>query len=239
MVIAAVLVALPAATAHAQASSGDASSTRAYLQADLTETRSELKGLPAAFAAIEALRGGLQAECPGVLADEPKPVAGAKPSDSAIEISEELLAAVFGAAERTEYLHRRRFARTVSRLSWGDRALTRRVHSYAAAEVTEAQVPQPDLCADIRVWVSSGYQTVSAATSAYVRRIAKLSAETEGAEEAILHNLTRYESAADKHIARQITKLNQHGLHAVAPEILAALAKVGETLRGAAAAPAS
>ncbi|MGP0102333.1 MAG: hypothetical protein ACLPUT_12040 [Solirubrobacteraceae bacterium] len=236
-VIAAVLMALPAATAHAQASSGDASATRAYLQADLAETHAEVKGLPAAFAAIEALRGRLQAECPGVLADEPKPAAGAKSSASAIEISEELLAAVFGAAERTEYLHRRRFARTVSRLSWGDRALTRRVHSYAAAEVAEAQVPQPDLCADIRAWVSSGYQTVSADTSAYVQRMAKLSRETEGAEEAILHKLKSYESGADKHIARQITKLNQHGLQAVAPEILAALAKIAEVLHGASAVP--
>ncbi len=238
-VIAAVLVALPAATAHAQTSPGDASATQTYLQADLTETRSEVNGLPAAFAAIEALRGGLQAECPGVLAGEPKPAAGAKPSDSAIEIGEELLAAVFGAAERTEYLYRRRFAHTVSRLSWGDRALTRRVHSYAAAEVAEAQVPQPDLCADIRVWVSSGYQTVSAATSAYVQRRSKLSGETEGAEEAIMHELKRHESAADKHIVHQIAQLQQHGLHAALPKILAALNEITEVLHGASATPAT
>jgi hypothetical protein len=238
MVVAAVFVALPVATANAQTSSGDASATRTFLQADLTETRSQGNGLPAAFAGIEALRAELQAECPGVLANEPKPAAGAKPSGSAIEIGAELLAAVFGAAERTEYHSRRRFAHTVSRLSWGDRALTRRVHSYAAAEVAEAQVSQPDICADIRAWVSSGYQTVSAATSAYVQRIAKLSDEA-GAEEAILHKLKRYESAADKHTARQIAQLQQHGLRSALPKILAALAKITEVLHGPSAAPAT
>ena len=189
-VIAAILTALSTSAARAQASSaGDASATRAYLQADLAETRVQVKGIPAEFAAIEALRGRLQVECPGVLAGEPKPAAGAMPSGSAIEIGDEVLGAVFGAAERTEYTYRRGFARTVSRLSWGDRALTRLVHSDAAAEVAQANTPQPDLCADMRAWVSSGYQTASVATEAYVHRRSKLSGVTEGAEEAIMHKL--------------------------------------------------
>lgn len=236
---AAVLATLPAATAHAQASAGDASATRAYLQADLTQTRAEVKGLPAAFAAIEALGGRLRAECAGVLAGEPKPAAGAKPSVSATEIEEETLGAVVGAAEHTEYPHRRGFARAVSRLTWGNRALTVLVHSDAAAEVTQAQLPQPDVCADIRAWVNSGYQTVSAATQAYVRRRSKLLAVTEGAEEAIMQKLERYENGADKRIAKQISGLETQGLKAALPKILAALGKLSEVLHGPSAAAAT
>ncbi len=229
-VIAVLSMALPAAAA--QASSGDASATRAYLQADLTEARSEVKGLPAAFAAIEALRGGLQAECPGVLAGEPKPAAGAKPSGSAMEIGEEEEDAVFGVAEHTEYRRLSSFAHAVSRLSWGDRALTRLVRSSTDDAVAKAAMPTPNLCADMRAWVGSGYQTVSVATEAYVQRRAKLSDETEGAEEAILHMLARYENGADKRIARQIAELENQGLKTALPKIFAALGKVAEVLHG-------
>jgi hypothetical protein len=236
--VVALVLALPAGTAWAQ-SSNDASATRSYLQADLQDTRAEVEGLPAAFAAIEALRAGLQAECPDVLAGEPKPAAGATPSSSAAEIEEELLGAVLGAAERTELSYRRRFSRSVSNLSWGDRALTRRVRSYAAAELALAQAPAPDLCADLRAWVGSGYRTVSAATQLDVQHRSKLSAATEGAGEAIMRKLRRYESAADKRVARQISEVEQHGLRAALPQVFADLAKIAEVLHGSAAAPAT
>jgi hypothetical protein len=238
-VIAAVLTALSASPALARASSGDASATRAYLQTDLTQTRAEVTGLPTALAATEALSSRLQVECPGVLAGEPRPAAGAKPSASEIEIGEEILGAVFGAAERTEYRLRSSFARAVSRLSWGDRALTRLVRSHADAEVALAQTPQPDVCSDMRSWVSSGYQSASAATRAYVQRRSKLSSETEGVEAAIMHKLGPYESAADRRIARQIAGLDAHGTQTATPKILVALAKVTAALHDAAAPPAS
>jgi len=233
-VLAAIVTALSASPALAQVSRSDATATRDYLQAGLAEDRAEVNRLPAGFEAIEALRGRLQMECPGVLANEPKPAPGAKPSVSAVKIEEEDEAAVFGVAEHTEYGRLLRIARAVSRLSWSDRALTRLVHSSAEEEVAHAAVPTPDLCADMRVWVSSGYQTVSAATEAYVHRESILSAETEGVEEVILHKLRRYETQADRRIVKQIAELQKHALRTALPKLFAALAKVTEVLHGAA-----
>jgi hypothetical protein len=238
-VIAVVSMALPVASAHAQVSSGDASATRAYLQAYLGQVRAEASGIPAGVAAMEALRGQLQLECPGVLAQEPTPSKGEKPSESAIEISDELQESLFGVAERTESSVHRRFAHSVARLRWSDRGLTRLVHAYAADEVEQAEVPTPDLCSDIRAWVASGFQTVSAATEAYLRRESTLSGGAGGAQEAITRKLERYESPADKRIARRIAKTDKQALQTGLPKVSAVLAKVDEVLHSAAAAPAS
>lgn len=229
----ALALALSPSVASAHVSRGDASATRAYLQANLAQTRAEVAGLPAAIAAIEALRGRLAVECPGVLAHEPALAPGEKPNGSATQIEEEGEAAVIGAAEQTESTHRGGFARAVSRLRWSNRALTRLIHASAAAELAQATTPAPDYCADLRTWVASGYKSVSAATEAYVRRESILIGETKGAASAIARKLAPYESRADKRIARQIASIEKQAVAKAEPEILAALEKVGEVLHGA------
>jgi hypothetical protein len=236
-VIAAVSMVLPVATA--QASSGDVSATRGYLQAYLRQTRAEVGDLPAAIAAMEALERQLQLECPGVLAQRPTPSRGAKPSESAIEISDELQESLLGVAQRSESSVHRRFARSVAPLQWSDRALTRLVRAYAAGEVEQAGIATPDLCSDIRAWVASGFQTVSAATVAYLDRESALSSRTAGAQEAIMRKLERYETSADKRIAQQIGEAEKRALATVLPKVSAVFAKVGEVLDGTAAAAAS
>lgn len=237
--LAAVVMALSPSGASARVSHGDATATRDYLQAELTQTRAEAAGLPTAIAAVETLRGRLAVECPGVLAHEPALAPGEKPSSSLTQIEEEGEAAVFGTAEQTEYAHRHGFARAVSRLRWSNRALTRLIHSYAAAGVAQAAVPAPDLCADLRSWVASGYKSVSAATEAYIHTESVLIGETRGATSAITRKLAPYENRSDKKIARQIASLEKKAVGTGAPELLAALTKVGEVLHGAPATPAA
>jgi hypothetical protein len=235
--LAAVVMALSPSAALARVSPGDATATRDYLQADLALTRAEVAGLPAAIGAVEALRGRLAAECPGVLAHEPASAPGEKPSGSVTAIEEEGEAAVFGAAEQTESTHRRGFARAVSRLRWGNSALTRLVRSSAAAGLAQTTIPPPDLCADLRAWVASGFERVSVATEAYVHRESTLTRETSGAASAVTHKLAGYENRSDKKIARQIASLEKAAVGRAAPELLEALVKVGEVLHGAPATP--
>jgi hypothetical protein len=230
--IATTLMAASPAIAIARTTPGDATATREYLQLDLKQTRAEVKAFPAALAAIGTLREHLQAECPGVLAGESTPAAGEKPSSSAVAIAEEVDGAVFGAAEHTESQLRRGFAHAVSRLAWSDGSLTRLVHSFAAAELAQSQLAAPDLCADLRSWVASGRQTVSAATEAYVHRQSTLAGETEAGGETIMRRLVRDgdENEADKSTAREISKLEKHSLQTAAPQVIAAIGKVGEVL---------
>jgi hypothetical protein len=236
-VIAVVALALPAASA--QASSGDASATRAYLQAYLGQVRAEVSGLPAGLAAMEALRGQLQQECPGVLAQRPTLFQGEKLSESALDISDEVQEALYGVAERTESSVHRRFARSVAHLEWSDGGLSRLVHTYTTGEVEQAEVPAPDLCSDMRAWVASGFQSVSPAAVAYLRRKGTILGRTGGAQEAIMGKLERYETAADKRIAGQIAEAEKRAVRTVLPKVYAVLAKVGEVLHGPAATPAT
>jgi hypothetical protein len=225
----AALALLPG-TAVAQVSPGDASATRAYLQADYTATRVELSDFPTSIAAVETLAVQVRSECPGVLANAPVPAHGAPPSPTAADLGEEQLDAVFGAAANTESARRRGFASLVARLRWSNAVLTRLVHEQADGEAELAATPPPSLCADMRSWVASGYQVVPAATSGYLRRESAISAKTEGKEAAIERKLVAYESPADKLIAHKLASLERSHLPALLKQLLAAAAKVSEAL---------
>ena len=236
--VAALVACLSASAALGAVSPGDASATRAYLRLELARTHAALSDLPRGIAAIEALSARLRSECPGVLANAPKPGPGTPSSATELEIEAEESAAAIGAAEHTEDALARRFAEAVARLHWSNRALTRLVHAGAAAEAAKAAIPPPDLCADMSTWASSGYETLDAATPVYLRREAALS-EHEHAGEAILHRLARYENRSDRSLARRITGVEKSALPVVLAKLLAALEQVSEALRTAPAAPAS
>ncbi len=228
----AVLTFAPSA-ALAQVGSGDASATRAYLQADYAATRAEVKSFPTAIAAVEALEKQVQSECPGVLAGAPKAAPGTAPSATTAEISEEELDAAFTAAERTELTRRRGFAHVVSRLRWSNAALTRLVRESAASEAAKAAIPPPSLCADMRTWVASGYRAVSAGTQLYLHR-ESVATKAEGAQDAIKRKLARYESAADKRIVHKIDSIEHSAFPAMLTKFFAVLGKLGEALATAA-----
>jgi hypothetical protein len=239
IVLAAALAGPPAASASTLVGSTDAGATHRYLSIAYAQTRAEVAGLRAGIVAIEAFAKRLQAQCPGVLANAPKAATGEKPGSSAVKIAEEELAATLGVAEQTEYKRRRAFARAVAPLRWSDLALTRLVHSYAAGELAQAKLSSPDLCADASAWVKSGYQSVSPGTESYLRRVAALSQATSGVKEVIMRKLGRYESRADKRVAKRIAKLEESAGRTLLPEFFAALGKVGHALDTAPAVPAS
>jgi hypothetical protein len=228
LVAAAVLAIFPC-SALAQVSAGDARATNAYLKADYAVVRAEIKNFPTAIAAVEALANKLQAECPGVLADAPKPAPGTPPSATEASISEEELDAVFAAALRTEHAVRVRFAHEVAALHWSSGGLTRVVHSHAIDEAEKAAILPVDLCADMRSWVASGYQSISAGTEEYLHTEAALSAKTERAEADIKRKLRPYESPAGKRIAQKIVMF-ENAEPPMLKKFFAALGKVGEAL---------
>jgi hypothetical protein len=229
-VLTAVLLAFSPCAALARVSSGDASATRAYLQADYAAARAEVKSFPAAIAAVDALGKHVQTGCPGVLANAPKPAPGVAPSSTAADVAEEELDAALGAAASAEQARRRDFARLVARLRWSSLALTRLVHSQAAEEAETAAIPPPSLCADMRSWVSSGYQAVSAGTERYLHLESALSAKIEGAEAAIKRKLASYESPADMRIARKLASLEKSSSRALLTKFFAAVGKLSEAL---------
>lgn len=193
----------------------DAKATHAYLKAELNEQRATAGG-PAELKAIETLEAQVKEGCPGVLAGAPRYTNGEKPSQSQLEVSEELIGGVFGAGERAEHPVLARFARVVRGLRWSNSKLTRLLHSLAKEAAEQSAIPPPDLCADLKFWVASGYAKVSAGTKQVLHRMRVVSSitliESEPHEPAanflnvtklVAYRLKPYEDQADRRLARK------------------------------------
>jgi hypothetical protein len=226
--VAGILLAISPCAARASVSARDATATQIYLQYAYAASLAEVKAFHTAIAGVDALAHQIQSECPGVLANAPKPAPGATRSATAEQISEEELDAAFGAAVRTESARRHRFARAVDRLRWSSRRLTRLVHANANAEAERAVIPAPNLCADMRAWVGSGYQAVSAGTQRYLHLESIASAKTN--EAVLLSDLEPYENPADKRIIRKISNLGKSVLVGLLSKFFVAYAKVVKAL---------
>lgn len=215
--VAATFALLVSSTAFAQPRANDITATRGYLQAAYTKAREEPSRTSAGITALETLGGRLARECPGVLAGEPKAVAGAKPTSHELEVADEVFGVFYGTVEHAEYTVRARFARTVASLRWSDRALTRVIHALAAEEAVRADILLPNLCVDLRAWMDSGYQTVPLGTARYLHRlqiVAKLTVRAGApmgmdAESYIERMLARYENKPDKVIIRRTAATEQ------------------------------
>jgi hypothetical protein len=157
------------ASAGARIFPGDRAATHAYLQAVLAERRATATAGSASIAATEALAAQVKRECPGVLAGAPPHSKDEPVSDATREIDGEIVDATFGAAERVVHPILETFDRTVSRLRWSSRKLTRLLRSLAREAAVQSGIPTPDLCSDLRYWVASGYTKLSAGTVAYER----------------------------------------------------------------------
>ncbi|MDQ6811691.1 MAG: hypothetical protein M3Z95_07315, partial [Actinomycetota bacterium] len=65
----------------------------------------------------------------------------------------------------------RSFGAKIARLRWSNHAITRMAAKYASDLHQLASVPLPALCADVRAWKASGFQTLPANTLALVHSV--------------------------------------------------------------------
>ena len=202
--IAIALLALAATAATARPGRANALTTRAYLKARLVEVRSNGPAYRAGIKAIEALAAKVQAECRGVLAAAPN-----LQSPSEQEVNAEVFAVVLRTPERAEHAVSVKFARTVRRLHWSDRRLTRLVHTDAQRRALQSGIAPPDLCADLKAWAASGYTATSAATKGYLRRLSAAGATTlqVSGQKTIKRQLARYEDRSAKALIRRTKTL--------------------------------
>jgi hypothetical protein len=203
------LSACGAASASALAGKRNVAVTHAYLNARYLEVRANGPAYRAGIKAIEGLATKVRAECPGVLAAAPN-----RHTQPEQEVFEEVFAVVVHMPEHAEHAAIARFAHTVRRLRWRDRALTRLVHAYAARLAAQSAVQPPNLCADLNAWARSGYTATTAATKNYLRQLSvfgtpgvKLGARPQAPAKRIARMLSRYEDRAGKAILRRIRAL--------------------------------
>lgn len=127
--------------------------THALIAAGDVLARASNASIPVAQASVERFTGRLAAECPGAGAGTPE-VEASQPMS--YEVAAALWSISYGTAARSI----ERFASVVKPLRWSIASFNRDVHEFAANLRGLATLALPNLCADIREWTSSGFQSV-------------------------------------------------------------------------------
>ena len=191
----AAMGALCLAPAGAVAAPRDTSSTNAYLVATVSELRATIASFHNVQANIDALNGRYAAECPGE-------GAGAPNNGQQNPVVLELAGAGWATTFRSDSRIIQAFERAVEPLRWSDARITRDLAGYVSSLRELSELPLPDLCADLRSWSASGFQTIPVATVQFDRRLEAIHGEPPPAS-----LLVPYEGRAQRILAARVARL--------------------------------
>jgi hypothetical protein len=141
----------------ALAGSGDVAATQKYIQANYTLVKAGSAKLGAARAALLAVRHRIEGECPRAAVESPQ-------NPDSTQLSNEIIGAMVIASYRTDVPAGENFIRAAAGLRWSNHALTSTVQSYVGKLKVLNRLAPPNVCADVRAWVGSGYRTLPAST---------------------------------------------------------------------------
>jgi hypothetical protein len=148
---------LAAAPAAALAGSSDVAATRRYIQANYTLVQAASTKIKAAEAALHSVLHRVQGECPNVAANSPQ-------NPESTQLSNEVIGALVIGAYHTDIPAGTNFVRAAKGLRWSNGSLTRSVQSYVGKVKVLNTLSAPNVCADVRAWIASGYRTLPAST---------------------------------------------------------------------------
>jgi hypothetical protein len=191
------LLALTAAPAGALGSSGDVAATRAYARANYALVRAARANLAVGQAAIKGLARQLASECPLVAAESPQ-------DHDSEQLSNEVAGALTVAAYHPDAGAAVAFAHAVQGLHWSDPRLTHVVRTYAARLVALTALAMPNVCADVKAWVASNYQTLPPSSLEFDKLYY---ADDIEAEEVPMRLLARYGSASTASLLHRAKRL--------------------------------
>lgn len=183
------------APACALAASG-AAATETYIDANYTLVKAGSAKLGAARAAMLGLQHRLEGECIRAAANSPQ-------NPDSTQLSNEIIGAIVLAAYHTDVPAGQNFVRAAGGLRWSNHALTNAVQSYVGKIKVLTKLAPPNVCADVRAWVASGYRTLPASTVRFDQEfvpnwvaIGELPAQ-----------LGRYERPSEKAVLRRTNQL--------------------------------
>jgi hypothetical protein len=204
------LIALAVApSASSAATSTDRKATGAFLEATYVFDRAALANASASSAASAAYVAKLSGECPGVLANAPSPAPLGQSAHATPEqtkemkqldaIQSELYLALLSSWLAPDHVAFEALARVVRPLRWSSARITRLAHAEVMRYEQEVGAQPPDVCADMRAWASSDYQTLPPSALAALRR---LTGEGDGSP-SLAPLIARQEGPALKQLARR------------------------------------
>jgi hypothetical protein len=145
------------APSQALAAPADVSETQAYVRANYALVSSAHAKLGAAEAILQGLLRRVRSECPRVAAGSPQ-------NTDSEALTFELVGEMRLAASRPNAGAVAAFARTVAPLHWSNAKLTNAVRSYSRQLRKQSLLAIPDVCAEVRAWVASGFRTLPEGT---------------------------------------------------------------------------
>jgi hypothetical protein len=144
----------------ASAAASNSSATSAYIAANYSLVRTARSYLRRAEAAPLGVLAQVTRECPLVGEASPE-------NPQSTELSDEVIGAMVIAAYHLNVPGLRSFIGKVKGLHWSNPHLTSTVRTYAAKLQVLADLAPPHLCADIRAWKLSSFQTLPASTVSF------------------------------------------------------------------------
>jgi hypothetical protein len=150
--------------APALAASADVSATEAYVRANYALVSSAHAKLGVAEAILQALLRRVRGECPKIAAGSPQ-------NTDSEALTFELVGEMRLAATRPNAGAVARFAAATAKLQWSNAGLNHAVRSYSAQLRKQSRLAVPDVCAEVRAWVVSGFQTLPEGTTRFNRAL--------------------------------------------------------------------
>jgi hypothetical protein len=148
-----VILAFAFAPSAASASPEDVASTHTAIVAGYALARAGVATIPVAQSKIQHYKRKLAGQCPNA-------AAGALENEAAQPMSHEVAVALWSIAYGSAAGPIRKFVKVIKPLHWTNPRVNRAAHSFASNLSGLASIPLPDLCADIRSWVATGFTKI-------------------------------------------------------------------------------
>jgi hypothetical protein len=156
--LAALLAVLFAGTpASALAGSSDVAATQKYVQANYRLVQTGVAKLGVGRAALGKARRQIEGECTNAALNSPQ-------NPESTELSDEIIGAIVLPTLQTGKPDLLKFISSATGLRWSNSKLTADVRVYVGKLKVMATLAPPNVCADVRAWVASGYTTLTPST---------------------------------------------------------------------------
>lgn len=180
------------ALAPAVAGASDASVTESYLRANLALVSAGHQHLSTSVAAYHGVLAQVRRDCPQAAAKSPQ-------NPESTQLSNEVIGTMVIAAGKPDLGAIATYLRTVRGMRWSSSSVTHAVSSYAAMLGKLYRLRAPDLCADVRSWVATGFTALPASTVGFV----KVFYPNWVALGLLPPGLARFESGSSRSLARR------------------------------------
>jgi hypothetical protein len=144
-------------SAGASAAGNNATATQSYVRANSALVHIARAHLAAEEAAPKSVLHRLSTECPNAALQSPQ-------NELSEHLSNEIIGAIVIEAAKPDAGALHTFLKVVTPLHWASSSLNHTMSAYVRSLTTLTKLAVPDVCADIKAWAATNYQTLPPTT---------------------------------------------------------------------------